>query len=103
MLNNTRYNRYKNENKQHKNKKLNKHQHKQKKYLFITSYYYIMNTIHTELKKAIFNYMIENRDLFQLVNSTISHFREYIYNSEGNYLIGWKEVAEFITELSKLI
>jgi hypothetical protein len=62
-----------------------------------------MNTIHIELKKAIFDYMIEKHDLFNLVNNTVDHFREYIYNSEGNYLIGWKEVAEFITELNKLI
>lgn len=62
-----------------------------------------MKTIHLELKKAIFNYMIENRDLFNLVNNTIDHFREYIYNSEWNYLIWWKEVSDFISELNKII
>jgi len=35
LKNNTRYNRYKNENKQHRNKKLNKYQHKQKN-IFLT-------------------------------------------------------------------
>jgi hypothetical protein len=41
-----------------------------------------MKTIHLELKKAIFNWMIENHDLFNLVNNTREHFKEYIYNSE---------------------
>jgi hypothetical protein len=58
-------------------------ENKNKKNLIFNPYQFItMKTIHLELKKAIFNYMIENHDLFNLVNNTIDHFREYIYNSE---------------------
>ena len=56
LKNNTRYNRYKNENKQHKNKKLNKYQHKQKKYLFITLLYIIM-----KLDKQYFEKLLDQK------------------------------------------
>ena len=53
MLNNTRLYRYKNENKQHKNKKLNKYQHKQKKYLFYTLLYIIMKLDNKYFEKLL--------------------------------------------------
>ena len=56
-----------------------------------------------ELKKAIMLYMIENDNTFSLVNYTIKHFREYIYNSKGEYLIGWKTVSQFIEDFYKLL
>lgn len=62
-----------------------------------------METIHPDLKKAIFNFMIENQNLFGLVNATHKQFRGYIYDSEWQYLIWWKEISEFISELGKLI
>lgn len=64
--------------------------------------------IHNELKKAITEYFLENMStpnsiVFNRLNNAIDNFREYIYNSEGNYLIGGKEVAEFIEQLDKLL
>ena len=61
------------------------------------------NTIHPELKKAIATFLIENPNLWQRSNATRDHFREYIYNKDGNYLIGGEAVSDFITELEKLL
>lgn len=54
-----------------------------------------------ELKKAIVNYMFDNANQFQLVNSTKSEFRQYIYTPEGAYIIGGEEVGEFINLVDK--
>lgn len=56
-----------------------------------------------ELKKAIIDYIFENEKEFQLTNSVTTKFRAYIYDAEGNYLIGGKEVSEFIKEVIKII
>ena len=56
-----------------------------------------------ELKQAIINYIFENEKEFQINNSVIEKFRPYIYDGEGNYLIGGEEVAEFIDKAIKLI
>lgn len=55
------------------------------------------------LKKSIIFYILENVDEFQLVNATIENFREYIYNSEGNYLMSGEEVSDFIRDACKLL
>ena len=57
--------------------------------------------MHIELKKAIVNYMFDNANQFQLVNSTKSEFRQYIYTLEGAYIIGGEEVGEFINLVDK--
>lgn len=62
-----------------------------------------MKTINLELKKAIFDYLFEHKDTRNRLNFVREHFREYIYNSEGNYLIWGEEISDFITELDKLI
>jgi hypothetical protein len=59
--------------------------------------------MNTELKKAIVNFMFDNSKDFQLINNTTQEFRPYIYDSRGNYLIGGKNVANFIKETEKLI
>lgn len=56
-----------------------------------------------ELKKAIIDYIFENKKEFQLTNSVKTKFRAYIYDADGNYLIGGEEVSEFIREAIKLI
>lgn len=56
-----------------------------------------------ELKKAILLYMLENQNEFQLVNNTVEKFRQYIYTPEGEYCIGGKKVAEFVSASDKLI
>jgi len=57
----------------------------------------------TELKKAIVDFIFENEKDFQLINRTIQYFREYIYNSEGDYLIGGEEVKDFIKDAIKFL
>jgi len=56
-----------------------------------------------ELKKAIIDYIFKNEKEFQLTNSVTTKFRAYIYDADGNYLIGGEEVSEFIREAIKLI
>ncbi len=56
-----------------------------------------------ELKQSIINYIFENDKLFNLTNNTTDHFREYIYNSKGEYLIGGEDVADFIDDAIKLL
>jgi hypothetical protein len=56
-----------------------------------------------ELKKAIIDYIFEKKKEFQLTNSVTTKFRAYIYDGEGNYLIGGEEVYDFIIEAIKLI
>lgn len=56
-----------------------------------------------ELKQAIINYIFENENVFQLTNNTIDAFRLYIYDGKGAYLIGGKDVANFIKQAIELI
>ena len=56
-----------------------------------------------ELKKAIVDYMFNNATDCQLVNTTKDKFRAYIYDAEGEYLIGGETVGDFIREAVKLI
>jgi len=56
-----------------------------------------------ELKQAIVNCIFENEKQFQLINYVKTQFREYIYTSQGNYLIGGEEVGEFIDNAIKLL
>lgn len=59
--------------------------------------------MHIELKRAIFNYMFDNLNQFQLVNSTVEEFRQYIFTPKGDFCIGGKEVHDFIVNVDKLI
>lgn len=56
-----------------------------------------------ELKKTIIDWLFDNKDAWQRVNTCKECFRSYIYNADGNYLISGKEVSDFITEMDKLI
>ena len=56
-----------------------------------------------ELKKAIIIFILENEKEFQVVNVTSEKFRPYIYDSTGGYLIGGKEVHQFIRDAVKLL
>ena len=57
----------------------------------------------TELKKAITAYMIENVNDFQLVNNTVTEFKQYIYLPSGEYCIGGETVSKFIDSFKNLI
>lgn len=59
--------------------------------------------MYKELKEAILLWLLENENQWQRVNSCTESFKEYIYNKEGDYLIGGKNVADFITAADKLI
>ena len=56
-----------------------------------------------QLMQAIFNYLIDNRNVFNLHNTTTAHFKPYIYDDTGNYLIGGEQVSQFISDAIKLI
>ena len=56
-----------------------------------------------ELKRAIVNHIFDNINEFSLHNSLTDKFKAYIYDDEGEYLIGGLEVADFITNAIKLI
>ena len=56
-----------------------------------------------ELKKAIIDWLFENKNAWQRTNACREYFRPYIYNADGNFLIGGEEVSDFITEADKLI
>lgn len=59
--------------------------------------------IYMELKKAIIEWLLENPNEWQRVNSCVEKFRAYIYDSTGNFLIGGENVHNFIVEADKLI
>lgn len=59
--------------------------------------------MHKELKRAIINWLLDNENEWQRVNACCKEFRPYIYNTEGNYLIGGKEVGDFIVNADKLL
>ena len=59
--------------------------------------------MHKELKKAIVHWLLDNENKWQRVNACKEEFRPYIYNTEGNYLIGGKEVAEFINNADRVL
>lgn len=56
-----------------------------------------------ELKQAIVNFIFENEKNFQITNATKEKFREYIYTSKGEYLIGGEDVKDFINDAIKLL
>ena len=56
-----------------------------------------------ELKQAIVNYIFKNIYDFQIINSTIDQFKNYIYDKEGEYLIGGDDIAKFIKDANNLI
>lgn len=57
----------------------------------------------TELKREIINWLLDNEYKWQRINECHKAFRPYIYNSEGNYLIGGEEVSNFISEADELL
>lgn len=56
-----------------------------------------------ELKKAIIDWLFDNFNEWQRVNACHNAFRQYIYNSEGNYIIGGKDVSDFISRIDKAL
>ena len=59
--------------------------------------------MYKELKAEILKWLLEHEKEWQRVNACMKEFRPYIYNADGNYLIGGQIVSEFITEADKLL
>jgi hypothetical protein len=57
----------------------------------------------TELKKAIIDFIFENEKEFQINNAVTQKFKPYIFDPDGNFLIGGSEVYDFIGNAIKLI
>jgi len=55
------------------------------------------------LMKAIFNFIIDHKDEFQIHNRTTQEFKAYIFDDKGEYLIGGEQVSEFISDSIKLM
>lgn len=56
-----------------------------------------------QLKWEIIKFIFNNEKEFQLHNSTVKNFREYIYTTKGEYLIGGEEVYKFIGNAIQLL
>ena len=56
-----------------------------------------------ELKKEIILWLFENENVWQRVNACTENFRDYIYDKNGNYLIGGENVADFIRQADNLL
>lgn len=56
-----------------------------------------------ELKRAIINWLFDNENAWQRINACMDYFKPYIFDEKGNYLIGGREVDDFITEMDILI
>lgn len=59
--------------------------------------------MYKELKAEILKWLLEHEKEWQRVNACTEAFRPYIYNADGNYLIGGQAVSEFIIEADKLL
>ena len=59
--------------------------------------------MYIELKKAILDWMIENQKIWNRVNACTEHFSQYIYSTDGNYIIGGRIVSDFIRNADKLL
>ena len=59
--------------------------------------------MYKELKKEIINWLLENENAWQRVNACHKAFKPYIYNADGNYLIGGEIVSQFISDADKLL
>ena len=59
--------------------------------------------MYKELKKAVIDWLLEHENEWQRVNACHKAFRAYIYDGNGNYLIGGKIVSDFISSADKLL
>ena len=59
--------------------------------------------MYKELKRAIILWLLDHENEWQRVNACREAFRAYIYNMDGNYLIGGEIVSEFICNADKLL
>lgn len=48
-------------------------------------------------------WLLEHENEWQRVNTCVDEFRNYIYNDNGNFLIGGENVHDFIVKADKLL
>lgn len=56
-----------------------------------------------EFKKAVFGWICDNADNFQIINACVENFKRYIYDENGNYLIGGEVRYNFIADACALL
>lgn len=56
-----------------------------------------------ELKQAIVYWLLDHEYEFQRLIACVKHFRPYIYDASGNYLIGGENVYNFIIHVDKTL
>ncbi len=56
-----------------------------------------------KLKRAIIEWIFNNENEFQLVNTCHENFRQFIYTEKGDYCFGGGEVSDFIKDAIKLL
>lgn len=59
--------------------------------------------MYKELKKVIINWLLENENEFNRITACKKHFRQYIYDDKGKYIIGGLNTAQFIENTDKLL
>lgn len=59
--------------------------------------------MYKELKKVILEWLIEHEHDFDRVNACHKYFRQYIYDDQGEYIIGGKDASDFIENADKLL
>ena len=60
--------------------------------------------MNNELKREIFNFLIDNIKESQLLNACINNFYQYIFFLDnGEYCIGGREVYDFMVKAENLI
>ena len=59
--------------------------------------------MHKDLKRAIVAWLLDNENCWQRVNNCREVFRPYIYTVNGDYLIGGEDVANFISNIDKVL
>lgn len=62
-----------------------------------------MIIVHKELKKEILNWLLNNENRWQRTNACTEQFRNYVYDDNGEYLIGGRNVVDFIYSAEELI
>lgn len=55
------------------------------------------------LKKVIVDWLADHETEWQRVNACHDAFRRYIFDEDGEYIIGGKEVSEFISKADELL
>lgn len=56
-----------------------------------------------EFKQRVVEWICKHANEFQLVNACVEEFRGYIYDSNGNFLLGGDGVLDFIKQACRLM